>query len=76
MAGAADYEQLGSFYLGRSPGPDGEPGPEPQLYAARDLTTHAVCLGMTGSGKTVALLWRPYWLGADGLARPAFSEPA
>ena len=24
--------------------------------------------------REVALLWRPYWLGADGLARPAFSE--
>jgi hypothetical protein len=23
----------------------------------------------------VALVWRPYWLGADGLARPAFHEP-
>jgi hypothetical protein len=52
MAGAADIEGLGSLYLGRSLGPDGEPGPEPLLYAARDLTTHAVCLGMTGSGKT------------------------
>jgi hypothetical protein len=24
----------------------------------------------------VALLWRPYWLGSDGLARPAFTPPA
>jgi hypothetical protein len=52
MAGAADIEGLGSFYLGRGLAPDGEPGTEPLLYAARDLTTHAVCLGMTGSGKT------------------------
>ncbi len=52
MAGAEDFEKLGSFYLGRTLGPEGDPGPEPLLYAARDLTTHAVCLGMTGSGKT------------------------
>jgi len=49
---ATDFEQLGTFYLGRAVGSDGEPGPEPVLYAAKDLTTHAVCLGMTGSGKT------------------------
>ncbi len=50
---AKDYEKLGSFYLG-SPmeGPSGEPRSEPFLYDAKDLTTHAVCVGMTGSGKT------------------------
>jgi hypothetical protein len=26
-----------------------------------------------GDVARVALLWRPYWLGADGLARPAFA---
>ncbi|MGH7803671.1 MAG: ATP-binding protein, partial [Candidatus Binatia bacterium] len=26
--------------------------PEPLLYDSKDLTTHAVCVGMTGSGKT------------------------
>ncbi len=48
-----EYEKLGSFYLGR-PLDDaaGEPRPEPFLYDAKDLTTHAVCVGMTGSGKT------------------------
>lgn len=25
---------------------------EPVLYDAKDLTTHAVCIGMTGSGRT------------------------
>lgn len=48
-----DLEGLGVFYLGR--GYDLEAGalrPEPLLYDSADLTTHAVCLGMTGSGKT------------------------
>ncbi len=42
-----DFEQFGAFYLGSS----GTPA-EPLLYDSRDLTTHAVCVGMTGSGKT------------------------
>ncbi|MGW8283949.1 MAG: hypothetical protein ACWGON_11670, partial [Gemmatimonadota bacterium] len=42
-------EGLGSFYLGRSAV---EPESPPFLYDSRDLTTHAVVLGMTGSGKT------------------------
>jgi hypothetical protein len=40
-----DYEKLGLFYLGTVDG-------EPWLYDSRDLLTHAVILGMTGSGKT------------------------
>jgi hypothetical protein len=49
----ADYEKLGSFYLGREVDPaNGQDHPEPLLLDARDLTTHAVCVGMTGSGKT------------------------
>ncbi len=46
-------ERLGSFYLGKKY--DLEAGKileEPVHYDSRDLTTHAVCLGMTGSGKT------------------------
>jgi len=47
------FEKLGAFYLGRVlEAPDADPRAEPLLYDARDLTTHAVCLGMTGSGKT------------------------
>ncbi|MDA1307908.1 MAG: DUF87 domain-containing protein, partial [Acidobacteria bacterium] len=41
----ADFEKLGLFYLGRT-------ADEPFLLDARDLTTHAICVGMTGSGKT------------------------
>ncbi len=48
-----DYEQLGAFYLGRRFDPEsGSVTTEPLLYDARDLTTHAVCVGMTGSGKS------------------------
>ncbi len=47
------YEKLGAFYLGRPVDPGtGERGEAPLLYDARDLTTHGVIIGMTGSGKT------------------------
>src|SRR6476659_2281776 len=55
-----DYEKLGAFYLGRpydlkqKKSKDGI-----LLYDSTDLLTHAVCVGMTGSGKTglcIALL--------------------
>jgi hypothetical protein len=45
------YEKLGAFYLGR-PAVDGATAAEPLLYDSADLTTHAVIIGMTGSGKT------------------------
>ncbi|NOZ29255.1 MAG: hypothetical protein GXP39_14560 [Chloroflexi bacterium] len=48
-----DIEKPGTFYLGRLVDPkSGETTDTPLLYDARDLTTHAVCVGMTGSGKT------------------------
>ena len=48
-----DYEKLGAFYLGRPFDPaTGKAGDGPLLYDSRDLVTHAVCFGMTGSGKT------------------------
>lgn len=49
-----DFEKLGMFYLGREfdQGTGTVLEDRPVLYDARDLTTHAVCLGMTGSGKT------------------------
>ncbi len=49
-----DFEKLGQFYLGGLCDPaTGEcQAEQPLLYDSRDLTTHAVCLGMTGSGKT------------------------
>lgn len=43
----------GVFYLGRRVKRDGEVLAEgPFVYDPYDLTTHAVCVGMTGSGKT------------------------
>jgi len=49
----ADYEKLGVFYLGRRWDPKARKTlPELLLYDSKDLTTHGVCVGMTGSGKT------------------------
>ncbi len=48
-----DYEKLGSFYLGRTYDMDqNKTTDELLLYDSKDLVTHAVCVGMTGSGKT------------------------
>jgi hypothetical protein len=46
------YEKLGVFYLGREYDPTSQALGDELLYDSRDLTTHAVCIGMTGSGKT------------------------
>jgi hypothetical protein len=48
-----DFEKLGVFYLGRPydmATKQSKPGW--LLYDSKDLVTHAVCVGMTGSGKT------------------------
>jgi hypothetical protein len=48
-----DFENLGAFYLGRVFDLDkGRATDDLVLYDSRDLTTHAVIVGMTGSGKT------------------------
>ena len=48
-----DYEKLGAFYLGKRVDADsGALTEEPILYDSKDLTTHGMCVGMTGSGKT------------------------
>ena len=50
---ARDFEKLGVFYLGRPYDPAAKrPKPGWLLYDSKDLVTHAVCVGMTGSGKT------------------------
>jgi hypothetical protein len=47
------FEKLGVFYLGRPYDlTAGKPGEGYFLYESRDLLTHGVCVGMTGSGKT------------------------
>jgi len=49
----APPERLGSFYLGAEYDLKKSERVENAInYDARDLTTHAVCVGMTGSGKT------------------------
>ncbi len=48
-----DFEKLGVFYLGRQFDPASRSlKDELVLYDSKDLVTHAVCVGMTGSGKT------------------------
>ena len=50
---ATDYEKLGVFYLGKEYDlAAGKRQPDLVLYDSKDLVTHAVCVGMTGSGKT------------------------
>lgn len=55
-----DFEKLGAFYLGRPFDLKEKKAKEGLLlYDSKDLVTHAVCVGMTGSGKTglcIALL--------------------
>ena len=47
------FEQLGAFYLGRPYDLEArKPLEGLVLYDSQDLVTHAVCVGMTGSGKT------------------------
>ena len=48
-----EYEKLGYFYLGKEYDlKQRQIGSELVLYESKQLTTHAVCVGMTGSGKT------------------------
>ncbi|MFO7691971.1 MAG: hypothetical protein R6V57_02680 [Vicinamibacterales bacterium] len=48
-----DFEKLGAFYLGRTYDlASGRREDGLVLYDSRDLVTHGVCVGMTGSGKT------------------------
>lgn len=55
-----DFEKLGAFYLGRPYDLAQKKAKQGLLlYDSKDLVTHAVCVGMTGSGKTglcIALL--------------------
>lgn len=48
-----DFDKLGVFYLGRQYNLEKKTKLEDLLlYDSKDLVTHAVCIGMTGSGKT------------------------
>jgi hypothetical protein len=47
------FEKLGLFYLGKVSDPASQSVTRDYLlYDSKDLVTHAVCVGMTGSGKT------------------------
>ncbi len=53
MIHSQDYEKLGQFYLGREYNAENKSLlDELILYDSKDLVTHGVVLGMTGSGKT------------------------
>src|SRR6478609_1589204 len=53
MRSMQQFEQLGLFYLGKQYDlPARRRRDDLVLYDAKDLVTHAVCVGMTGSGKT------------------------
>lgn len=61
MSQAADFERMGVFYLGRRYDLDRKEAgglgasllsDEAFLYESKHLLTHALCVGMTGSGKT------------------------
>ena len=47
-----DFEKLGTFYLGREYDLGTKEAGNLLLYDSKDLVTHGVCVGMTGSGKT------------------------
>ena len=50
----SDYEKLGQFYLGREYDLEKKSSADRNLvlYDSKDLVTHAIVVGMTGSGKT------------------------
>lgn len=53
MPNVQDYEKLGSFYLGKKYDLGGKKLLDELVnYDSKDLVTHALCVGMTGSGKT------------------------
>ena len=48
-----EFEKLGQLYLGRTYDlAKKQPAGDLLLYDSKDLVTHALCVGMTGSGKT------------------------
>ncbi len=50
---STDFEKLGVFYLGKKYDVKKKSlTDELVLYDSKDLTTHGICVGMTGSGKT------------------------
>jgi len=63
-----EYEKLGVFYLGRPYRlADGKLQEGLLLYDSKDLVTHGVCVGMTGSGKTGLCISLLEEAGIDGI---------
>lgn len=63
-----DFEKLGAFYLGKQYDlATQRVGDDLLMYDAKDLTTHGVCVGMTGSGKTGLCLALLEEAGIDGI---------
>ena len=63
-----DFEKLGAFYLGRTYDVDAKAAGEGLvLYDSRDLVTHGVVIGMTGSGKTGLAIDMLEEAGIDGV---------
>src|SRR5438552_2865866 len=53
MAALPDYEKLGVFYLGKKyDQKTKKPTDEMILFPSKNLVTHGLVMGMTGSGKT------------------------
>ncbi|MHB8974173.1 MAG: ATP-binding protein [Pirellulaceae bacterium] len=62
------FEKLGAFYLGRVRDLERNATTlENVLYDSKDLTTHALCVGMTGSGKTGLCISLLEEAGIDGI---------
>jgi hypothetical protein len=62
------FEKLGVFYLGRVRDLDEKTTTSQYvLYDSKDLTTHALCVGMTGSGKTGLCISLLEEAGIDGI---------
>ncbi len=62
------FEKLGALYLGRVHDlKTGTTTAADLLYDTKDLTTHALCVGMTGSGKTGLCLSLLEEVGIDGI---------
>ncbi len=62
------FEKLGAFYLGRVRDLERKTTTsENVLYDSKDLTTHALCVGMTGSGKTGLCISLLEEAGIDGI---------
>jgi hypothetical protein len=63
-----EYEKLGVFYLGKEyDSAAARVANKLLLYPSKDLTTHGVCVGMTGSGKTGLCLGLLEEAAIDGL---------